>query len=122
MFMANVNLGLMMGFVQERLPEILIGESKSSALNLKITPLSFLKILAQRFYDWETRFLNQGFEPIRVAWLARAARLGDVITARVSGEDITGRFDRIDDSGHLQLQTRSGVRSIAAAEIYFRGT
>ena len=94
----------------------------SSVLNLKITPLSFLKILAQRFDDWETRFLKQGFEPIRVAWLARAARLGEVISARVGGEDITGRFDRIDDSGHLQLQTRSGVRSIAAAEIYFRGT
>jgi BirA family biotin operon repressor/biotin-[acetyl-CoA-carboxylase] ligase len=56
-----------------------------------------------------------------VAWLARAARLGEVITARVGGEDITGRFDRIDDSGHLHLQTRSGARSIAAAEIYFRG-
>jgi BirA family biotin operon repressor/biotin-[acetyl-CoA-carboxylase] ligase len=94
----------------------------ASALNLKITPLSFFKILAQRFGDWETRFLKQGFEPIRVAWLARAARLGEVITARVGGEDITGRFDRIDDSGHLQLQTRSGARSIAAAEIYFRGT
>ena len=76
----------------------------------------------QRFDDWETRFLEQGFEPIRVAWLARAARLGEVITARVGGEEIIGRFDRIDDSGHLQLQTPSGARSIAAAEIYFRGT
>jgi BirA family biotin operon repressor/biotin-[acetyl-CoA-carboxylase] ligase len=94
----------------------------SSALNLKITPSSFLKILVQRFDDWETRFLEQGFEPIRLAWLARAARLGEVITARVGGEEITGRFDRIDDSGHLQLQTPSGARSIAAAEIYFRGT
>ena len=94
----------------------------SSALNLRITPSSFLKILVRRFDDWETRFLEQGFEPIRVAWLARAARLGEVITARVGGEEITGRFDRIDDSGHLQLQTPSGARSIAAAEIYFRGT
>ncbi len=52
MFMANVNLGLMMGFVQERLPEILIGESKSP-LNLQTA----------KYYMYGSRHLSDTFHP-----------------------------------------------------------
>ena len=56
---------------------------------------------------------------IRAAWLARAARLGETITARIGSGEITGRFDTIDETGHLILTTSQGRQAIAAADVFF---
>ncbi|WP_422076204.1 biotin--[acetyl-CoA-carboxylase] ligase [Vannielia sp.] len=84
-----------------------------------VTPEEFLDALAPAFARHEAAFAAHGFAPIRRAWLDRAARLGEVITARLPGEEITGTFKTIDDLGYLQLQTKSGLRGIAAAEVFF---
>ncbi|MGB1510138.1 MAG: hypothetical protein ACPG8T_08485 [Paracoccaceae bacterium] len=47
--------------------------------------------------------------------------MGEQITARLPDRDITGLFDRIDEKGHLVIQTATGIQSIAAAEVYFGG-
>lgn len=85
----------------------------------RITPEDFLPSLAGRFADVEARFVASGFGPVRSAWLARAARLGEVISARLSDKVLQGRFDGIDADGQLVLQTANGVRTVSAADIYF---
>ncbi|MEM7547204.1 MAG: biotin--[acetyl-CoA-carboxylase] ligase [Pseudomonadota bacterium] len=62
---------------------------------------------------------EDGFGPIRDAWISRAARMGERITARLPGEDITGIFEDVDAEGALVLRTTTGQRHIHAADIYF---
>jgi BirA family biotin operon repressor/biotin-[acetyl-CoA-carboxylase] ligase len=82
-------------------------------------PTEFLDLLAPAFAAWETRFRMEGFAPIRAAWLARAARLGEPIVARLPGRGIEGRFETIDDRGALVLATAHGREALPAAEVHF---
>ncbi len=84
-----------------------------------VTPDGFLKHLAPAFAHWDAQLTTYGFAPIRTAWLDRAARLGEVITARLPNENVTGRFDTVDENGYLVLNTAKGPRSIAAADVFF---
>jgi BirA family transcriptional regulator, biotin operon repressor / biotin---[acetyl-CoA-carboxylase] ligase len=88
-------------------------------MGLGITPEAFLGPLAAAFDAHERQFTTYGFEPIRKAWLAQAARMGEVITARLPNEEITGTFRDVDGAGNLVLDTPGGTRRIAAAEIFF---
>lgn len=84
-----------------------------------VTPDAFLKHLAPAFAHWDAQLTTYGFGPIRTAWLSHAARLGATITARLPTEEVTGRFETIGPSGYLVLNTVTGPREIAAADVYF---
>lgn len=85
----------------------------------RVDPEAFLALLADHFATQEAILDRLGFQAVREDWLQRAARLGEVITARTSKEDITGRFDTLDEAGNLVLVTGTGRRVIAAADVYF---
>jgi BirA family biotin operon repressor/biotin-[acetyl-CoA-carboxylase] ligase len=85
----------------------------------RVDPEAFLTTLAGHYATEESILDRLGFEAIREDWLQRAARLGEVITARTSRETITGLFDTIDETGNLVLITGSGRRVIPAADVYF---
>ncbi|MFN3146746.1 MAG: biotin--[acetyl-CoA-carboxylase] ligase [Paracoccaceae bacterium] len=82
-------------------------------------PVEVLGRLAGAFDAWEGRFRAYGFAPVRAAWLDRAARLGETITARTMTETLQGRFETVDDTGQLVLLTPQGRRVIPAAEVFF---
>jgi len=84
-----------------------------------VAPERLLDALAPAFAHWEGLFRAHGFAPLRAAFLERAARLGEVITARTGTEAVTGRFETIDETGALILTTAQGPRAIAAADIHF---
>ena len=95
-------------------PVSLLSETGAS-----VSPEDFLTYLAVAYDRYETQFTTYGFEPIRQAWLARAARIGERITARLSNSETTGIFETVDGRGNLVLQTDNGRISLPAAEIYF---
>ncbi|MEO1780214.1 MAG: biotin--[acetyl-CoA-carboxylase] ligase, partial [Pseudomonadota bacterium] len=84
-----------------------------------ITPEAFLDLLAQAFARYEAQFVTYGFAVIRTAWLARAARLGEVITARTTRDSQVGTFVDVDGDGQLVLETAKGRVHIPAADVYF---
>lgn len=86
---------------------------------VQIAPEEFLSVLARSYAVREATFATQGFAPIRAAWLARAARLGEQITARTGNNETTGIFETIDGQGALVLATSEGRRAIPAAEVFF---
>lgn len=86
---------------------------------LIVSPEALLDHLAPAYAAWEARFRTWGFGPVRTAFLERVARLGTPISARTMTETIGGRFDSIDDSGALVLDTAAGRRIIPAADIFF---
>ncbi|WP_294623310.1 biotin--[acetyl-CoA-carboxylase] ligase [uncultured Roseovarius sp.] len=84
-----------------------------------VAPEIFLDLLAQAYARQEALFTTYGFGPIRTAWLKRAARLGEVITARTSKVELTGTFETVDEAGNLVLTTRDTRHAIPAAEVFF---
>ena len=90
-----------------------------SETGLRITPESFLEALAPAYAQWEAIFRAEGFAPLRDAWLAHAARLGETIRARTGFETREGVFEGIDAQGNLILRMQAGTLAIPAAEVFF---
>lgn len=90
-----------------------------SETGLRITPEAFLAALAPAYARWEAMFAAQGFSPLRAAWLAHAAKLGEPIRARTGKDTHHGVFDTIDSYGNLILLTAAGRLEIPAAEVFF---
>lgn len=86
---------------------------------IAVSPQDFLTPLARAYAKLEQQFTTYGFAPIREAFLARATRLGEVITARTTREEITGTFETIDTTGAIVLSTAHARHAIPAADIYF---
>ena len=86
---------------------------------LTVTPHLLLDHLAPAFADWDARLVTYGFDPLRRAFLQRVARLGQPLIARTLRDEIHGRFDDIDETGALVLQTAQGRVTVPAADIFF---
>lgn len=84
-------------------------------------PVGFLDLLAPAFAAWETRFRAEGFAPVRAAWLSRAARLGETVTARLPDRAVVGRFESVDERGAIVLATATGREILPAADVFFPG-
>ncbi|WP_188129869.1 biotin--[acetyl-CoA-carboxylase] ligase [Roseovarius litoreus] len=90
-----------------------------SEAGVTVTPEEFLDLLAPAYARYEAKFTTYGFAPIRREWLARAAKLGQTITARTSRDAITGIFETVDEAGNLVLTTPQTRHAIPAAEVFF---
>lgn len=93
--------------------------SLAEATGLAVAPEELLDHLAEAIHRWEARLTAEGFAPLRQAWLARATRLGEEITARLPNRTISGRFETVDETGALVLATAEGRLALPAAEIQF---
>ncbi len=100
-------------------PDAVPPVSLQGETGLTLPPEALLDLLAPAFARWQAVLLAQGFAPVRAAWLARAARLGQPIVARTVRDTHSGRFDGIDATGALLLRDAGGTRAIAAAEVFF---
>lgn len=93
--------------------------SLSAETGATVTPEEFLTHLAHSYAAYETQFQTYGFAPIRTAWLSRAARLGETITARTGNSETVGVFKDVDKDGQLVLETAKGRTALPAADVYF---
>lgn len=88
-------------------------------LDVRVDPEIFFDRLAAEYAVLEDQFVTHGFAPIRRAWLAHAAKLGEVITARTMRDETVGTFEDIDENGNLILRTAHGPVAITAADVFF---
>ncbi len=93
--------------------------SLADETGITVTPEDFLELLAPAFARHEATFVTDGFEPIRSAWLGRAARLGERIVARTTDNQYDGTFETVDSRGALILRSARGRLAIPAAEVFF---
>lgn len=86
-----------------------------------VTPSGLFDALTVAFSaTYESWALGEGFSAIRSAWLDRAAGLGEAITVRLPGREISGTFEALDRDGALMLREGDGaLRHIAAGEVFF---
>jgi BirA family biotin operon repressor/biotin-[acetyl-CoA-carboxylase] ligase len=78
-----------------------------------------LQVLADAFARWTALMDRAGFAPLRSAWLARAARLGQKVTARLPRETVEGVFADLAPDGSLVLSQDGRLRRIQAADVFF---
>lgn len=84
-----------------------------------VAPEELLDHLAPAFARWHGTMSTEGFAPVRDAWLARAARLGQSVTARTVKQTVQGTFETVDANGALVIATAQGRQVIPAAEVFF---
>ena len=83
------------------------------------SPNALAARLDAHFWAYLAIWRDQGFTPIRSAWLARAAGIGERIIVRLPNEEICGVFEGIDETGALILRLGARTRTIAAGEVFF---
>lgn len=89
----------------------------------QVNPATLFDALARRLADWLETWRQEGFPPIKDAWLARAAGLGETILARTGtgtgGEEIRGTFEGLNPEGSLLIKLEDGsVREILAGDVF----
>ncbi|EME69843.1 biotin-(acetyl-CoA carboxylase) ligase [Paramagnetospirillum caucaseum] len=81
-----------------------------------------LNALCRSFGPWLARWRDEGFAPIRAAWLGRARGLGEAALVRLEAETLSGVFAGLDEEGGLLLdQGAAGIRRILAGDVFFPG-
>ena len=78
-----------------------------------------LETYAAQLFKWIQRWQREGFQPIRQAWLERAADLDSVINVDLGERRLTGIFKGLNPHGALELETKKGVHTIGAGDVYF---
>jgi BirA family biotin operon repressor/biotin-[acetyl-CoA-carboxylase] ligase len=66
---------------------------------------------------WRDRYLTDGGDLVRAAWLARAQPIGTPMTLKLPERVWAGAFAGLDDHGGLILATDEGMRVFSAGEV-----
>jgi len=77
-----------------------------------------LKKFLNEFEKIYENWLNYGFAGVRKLWLQKSYRLGEEISVKNNGEEISGVFADLDEEGNLILQMKEGKKTILAADIF----
>jgi BirA family biotin operon repressor/biotin-[acetyl-CoA-carboxylase] ligase len=85
---------------------------------LALDAAGLLESFARHFLGWYEIWQNDGFAPIRAAWLPRATGIGEAIVVRLDRQRLEGRFLGIEADGTLALETVAGARRIAAGDVF----
>jgi BirA family transcriptional regulator, biotin operon repressor / biotin---[acetyl-CoA-carboxylase] ligase len=87
-----------------------------------VTAVDLLEAFARHMLAWINTWLDDGFAPVREAWLRHAKGRGETIEVRLPRETLTGVFSDLDPQGTLVLRLPDGgTRRIAAGEVYLPG-
>jgi len=84
-----------------------------------VGPEELLEAFGRHFLSWASRWLDDGFAPLRKVWLRHAARLGEEIEVRLPRETLRGTFRDLDEQGYLLLELDGGeVHRISSGEVF----
>ncbi|MDO8878162.1 MAG: biotin--[acetyl-CoA-carboxylase] ligase [Pseudolabrys sp.] len=87
-----------------------------------VAPVHLLNALAVAMQARLTQWARgEGFAAIRADWLKRAAGLGKEIRVRLPEREFCGRFEGLDDAGHLLVRGPAGLATVTAGEVFDLG-
>jgi BirA family biotin operon repressor/biotin-[acetyl-CoA-carboxylase] ligase len=85
----------------------------------EVTVESLLQAWARHFLTRVNRWTDEGFAPIRSAWLNRAKGQGEPVEVRLPERTLTGTFRDLDETGALLLDTAAGPERVTAGDVFF---
>ena len=77
--------------------------------------------LSRSLDGWMVRWIGDGFDCIRRAWLDRAGPVGSEIRVVLSERSVAGRFGGLDRDGALILETAAGREIVHSGEVFSAG-
>jgi len=80
---------------------------------------TLLEHWSRHFLTWVNRWVDEGFPPIRRAWLNRAKGQGAAIEVRLPTRTLHGSFHDLDESGALLLDTAEGRERVHVGDVFF---
>lgn len=92
-----------------------------SATGADIPAAEALGALCAGIEAWRRRWTDEGFGPLREAWLASAHGIGDTIAASTGRGTVAGRFAGLDADGALLIDVAGARRLVSAGDVFFPG-
>ncbi|MGH6928515.1 MAG: biotin/lipoate--protein ligase family protein [Dongiaceae bacterium] len=83
---------------------------------MDMTTTGLLESFSRHALAWINRWQDDGFDPVREAWLSRAAGLSGDVALELSDGRIAGRFAGLDERGNLLLTVDRLTRTVALAD------
>ena len=80
-------------------------------------PDAVLQVLLEAFHRRSADWQDQGFAPVRAAWLKRAHPAGSSLRLTVGNRSIEGRFADLGHDGALVIETATGLERFVAGEV-----
>lgn len=93
-----------------RVPDALYPVTSLAEHSISTTAPRLLEALIHDFAARHERWQQNGFESVRAAWSARAARLGETLTIATPRGEVRGTFIGIDGDGAMLLDHAGGAR------------
>ena len=84
-----------------------------------ILSTKLLEAFSRHFMDWTRRWVDTGFENIRVEWKRLAKGLGQDIEIKLENETLKGKFKDLDANGALLLEINGKIKPINAGSVFF---
>lgn len=84
-----------------------------------LTPDLLLDRYIVAFDIWQRRWRQEGFIPVRDAWLTSAHGRGGTMTVRLNDVTYSGTFRDLDADGALLLDQDTGIRRVTAGDVFF---
>ncbi len=81
-----------------------------------ITSVGLLESFSRHALAWINRWQDDGFAPVREAWLSRATGLREEGGLAIGGDRVAGRFAGLDEQGGLRIIVDRQTRTLALAD------
>ncbi|MFQ5958984.1 MAG: biotin--[acetyl-CoA-carboxylase] ligase [Alphaproteobacteria bacterium] len=89
----------------------------------QVPVVDVLEAFARHFLAWVNRWLDEGFAPVREAWLRSAKGIGEEVTVNLAAESFSGTFAELDETGSLIVELADGSRrTVTTGDVYFGQT
>ena len=98
---AVIGVGINCAHHPAQMPNVTDLKSSGIAVSLEQLFAALSKHMLIRLQQWE---MGKGFAAIRGDWLGACSGVGHPILVRLPTQELTGKFENIDDKGHLMLR------------------
>jgi len=86
----------------------------------ELTRTGIIESYSRHFLTWLNHWNDDGFRPVHDSWMFRAQNRAGDVTLTHAGEEITGSFLGLDDSGHMLVKTPDGETRALYLMEYFK--
>jgi BirA family biotin operon repressor/biotin-[acetyl-CoA-carboxylase] ligase len=76
----------------------------------EVSNVKLLELFSRHLLNWLNRWSDEGFEPIRKAWIQRAKGVGERLEVVLNDETVEGVFIELDDNGAMVMELSDGTR------------